>query len=292
MNLNRGPQARLFKETTMDMATHTNFGADKIKRYGWTVKDKPGKIMSLPKSMLRIDHSYQRTNLSTERIRRISSQWSWVALGAIIVGHRNGQYYVIDGQHRVRAALSRSDVIHLPCLVFETEDVSQEASGFLSANQHRGPITSIVKHRAAVVAQEPIAMIVQKACDDFGLRIKEGVTSAGYIRSVAWAHRRAAEDEETFRLVLGLAADLCAKDNITLHQRLLDGLWVIHAKIGLDDKRLTDRLREKGAKVLIEAANRAAAYYVSGGAKVWAEGMLSEINKGLRNKFALDGSEA
>jgi hypothetical protein len=77
-------------------------------------------------------------------------------------------------------------------------------------------------------------------------------------------------------------------------ERLLEGLWILHARCGegLADKRLTKRLREKGARALLDGANRAAAYYASGGGKVWAQGMLSELNKGLHRKFTMDGEEA
>lgn len=42
----------------------------------------------------------------------------------------------------------------------------------------------------------------------------------------------------------------------------------------------------------IRTANRAAAYYASGGGKVWAQGMLAELNKGLHKKLTMEGMEA
>jgi myo-inositol-1(or 4)-monophosphatase len=60
---------------------------------------------------------------------------------------------------------------------------------------------------------------------------------------------------------------------------------------GLDDKRLNRRLRDIGAEQLLEAANRAGAFYARGGAKVWADGMLNACNKGLHNKFAIGADE-
>ena len=49
-----------------------------------------------------------------------------------------------------------------------------------------------------------------------------------------------------------------------------------------------------GARALLDAANRASAYYASGGSKIWAQGMLGELNKGLqeRRRFTMDGMEA
>lgn len=51
--------------------------------------------------------------------------------------------------------------------------------------------------------------------------------------------------------------------------------------------RLFDRLKAIGAPRLVEGANKASAFFVRGGAQVWARGMLEEINKGLRNRFEM-----
>lgn len=110
-----------------------NIGASKltskIDRYGWTVKDKPGEMKMLHKSVLKVHPSYQRHALK-QKIASIASSWSWVAAGAIIVGERGGEYWVIDGQHRVLAAHNRADIDKLPCIIFVTDDVKQEARGF------------------------------------------------------------------------------------------------------------------------------------------------------------------
>lgn len=54
---------------------------------------------------------------------------------------------------------------------------------------------------------------------------------------------------------------------------------------GLNDRRLSKRLMEIGAQRLLDGATRAAAFYARGGPKVFADGMLQEINKGLHGKF-------
>ncbi len=56
---------------------------------------------------------------------------------------------------------------------------------------------------------------------------------------------------------------------------------------GLGDKRLMYRIRTKRASELLEGALRAAAYYARGGGKVFAEGMLNVLNKGLHHKFTM-----
>jgi hypothetical protein len=277
----------------MELTTHTPKGLDKVKRYGWTVQDEPGEQRMLHKDTLQIHPAYQR-DLVAQKVTEISSAWSWIALGALVVGERGGEFWVIDGQHRAAAAKRRSDITHLPCVVFKTSDVKQEARGFLTIQTMRKPVTAVAKQKAMVTAGDEVAAYVQEQCEALNLQIKGSTNSAGQIKCVAWCLKRAGEDKEVFRLVLSMAAELSAQDNMPVAERLLEGLWLLNAKCGegVADKRPTKRLREKGARALLDAANRAAAYYASGGGKVWAQGMLAELNKGLQRKFTMDGVEA
>ena len=72
-----------------------------------------------------------------------------------------------------------------------------------------------------------------------------------------------------------------------VHQILLEGLFYIHLHCSknLNDVYMRDRLMKVGVAKLIDSAKRCAAFYAKGGAKVWADGMLTELNKGIRNKM-------
>lgn len=277
----------------MELTTHTPKGVDKVKRYGWTIQDRPGELRHLHKDVLRIHPAYQR-ELIQQKVTEISAAWSWVAMGALVVGERGGEFWVIDGQHRACAAKRRSDITHLPCVVFQTNDVQEEARGFLTIQTMRKPVSSVAKQKAMVAAGDEVALFVQATCDALGLEIRPYATSAGQIKCIAWCHSRASEDKDAFREVLGLGAELCTADNMHVAERLLEGLWVLHARCGegLADKRLVRRLREKGARRLLDGIARAVAYHVSGGGKIWAQGMLSELNKGLQHKFRAEGLDA
>lgn len=277
----------------MELTTHTPQGVEKTARYGWVCKDQPGELRMLHKDVLQIHPAYQRAAVK-QKISTITAAWSWVSLGALVVGERGGEYWVIDGQHRALAAKRRSDITQLPCVVFQTADVQTEARAFLDLNTGRKPVTAVAKHKAMVAAGDPIATFVQQQCELLGLQINATSSVAGHIKSLAWCVMRATESKDSFARVLAMAAELSAKDNIAVHHRLLEGLWLLHAKCGagLDDKRLVARLRDKGGRALLDAANRASAYYAAGGGRVWAQGILSELNKGLQRKFTMDGAGA
>lgn len=277
----------------MEITTHTALGVDKTKRYGWVTKDEPGSLQMLHKDVLQVHPAYQRDVLP-EKVKAITAEWSWLSLGALVVGERGGEYWVIDGQHRTLAAKRRSDITHLPCVVFKTADVKTEARGFLDLNTGRKPVTAVAKQKAMVAAGDEVAVFVQKTCDALSVTIRPTANKAGEIKCVAWCVRRSAENAEAFTQVLAFGAEISRADNMPIPERVLEGIWILNAKCGegLADKRLAKRLREKGARALLDAANRAAAYYASGGGKVWAQGMLAEINKGLQRKFTMDGIEA
>lgn len=279
----------------MELTATTHVGGDKIKRYGWTVQDAPGEMRLLHKDTLHIHPAYQR-DLVAQKVSEISAAWSWVALGALVVGERGGEFWVIDGQHRAAAAKRRSDITHLPCVVFKTTDVKQEARGFLTIQTMRKPVSAVAKHKAMVTAGDEVAAFVQQTVDSLGLQIRPTAAKSGELKCVGRCLNRASEERETFVKVLTLGAELSAQDNMPISERVLEGIWVLNGRCGdgLADPRLVKRLREKGARTLLDAANKAAAYYASGGGRIWAQGMLSEMNKGLqeRRRFTMDGVEA
>ena len=266
-------------------------GVDKIARYGWTVADSPGKLVMLHKDVLQIHPAYQR-DANTSKVISIASQWSWISLGALVVGERSGEFWVIDGQHRALAAKRRSDITTLPCVVFATKDTRQEAQGFLDLNTGRKPVSIFAKQKAMLAAGDETAAYVSDVCAALGVEIKQSAHVAGQIKAVGWMMRRAGENREKFCAVLELASEMSEKDGVPIHEKLLEGLWYINDNCagGLADKRLAKRLKDKGALALNAAAIRAAAYFSRGGARVFAEGMLAEVNTGLQQKFSIADS--
>lgn len=276
----------------MDMSDRISSRTTKIDRYGWIVKDAPGVLMMINKRDLRINSEYQRT-LAENKVQKMSSAWSWVACNAITVGMRDGVCWVIDGQHRVAAAMRRSDVTELPCVVFEIEDVREEARGFLNINDFRKPMTSVDRLRASAVAGDDAAKQFALLCNRLGLVITANGNSPGSIKSAGWGMKRMMEDSIATTIVMELAADLSATDHIMVQEKLLGGLWYLHknCEVDLTDAKLRQRIKSRGARSLIEDASRASAFYARGGDKVWAIGMLNAVNKGLRTKFRMRGDE-
>lgn len=273
---------------TIDMSTTTHHGLDKIARYGWKVMDEPGEFRLLHKEVLQVHPSYQR-DLIPSKVTEFCSSWSWIALGALVVGERNGEFWVIDGQHRLLAAKRRSDINTLPCMVFVTDGIKEEALAFLKLNTGRKPVTAFAKQKALVTSGDETAVFVSKVCDELGIRVMKASTSPATLVCVAWCNKRAAENRDEFKRVLALVAEICSRDNIPIPEKVLEGIWHLNQKCGdgLNDKRLVRRIREKGGRALLDAAIRASSYFAAGGGRVWANGILDELNKGLQRKFLM-----
>ena len=60
---------------------------------------KYGKLNTV---QLKVDMTYQR-ELNTEMVKRIAENFNWLKVNVIKVSHRDGAYYIFDGQHTMNA---------------------------------------------------------------------------------------------------------------------------------------------------------------------------------------------
>lgn len=263
---------------------NTRTGKSKVEQYRWELKDKPGELVWLAKETLHIDHSYQR-KAKPQRVLALASRWSWVACGTITVAKRreDQRFYVVEGQHRVLAALKRADIKELPCIVFETEGAMQEAGGFFDANTNRRMPTSLEKWNAQLLRGDKNTVFVNELITKAGRKAGQ-TTGASDVRCLTAMLRAAESNRDELLRVWPLMAEVCAGK--TLHERLFDGLMWLEVNMpegeSLSDRRWRERVLRVGHQGLLDAAQRAAAFYARGGAKVWALGMLEALNKGCR----------
>ena len=262
---------------------------DKSERYAWEIMDKPGELMWIPKRELKINHKYQRPP-NGQKITLITKEFYWVGLATLTVARRHGKYWVIDGQHRLEAVQRLSKIGDVPCIVFEMENIREEAFAFLLANAGRKPVTAIEKHAAALCSGDPIAVFVQKEIDSNTLVIKKHAT-AGTIACLSLCYRLSKIDKSAFSSVLKLCTRICNGSEMSVSEKLLHALWFVNSRSvdGLGCDRLVERICKVGAQRLLDAANRASAFYKKGGETVWGKAIMEEINSNIPKKFKLKG---
>jgi hypothetical protein len=264
----------------------------KIERYGWKLLNEPGKFEMLDKNILRFDVGYQR-HLNINKARMMAASWSWMACGAISVGRRDGNNYTFDGQHRVHAARLRVDIKLLPCIVFKTTAMNEEAQGFLDANTGRRPVNAVEKFRAQVSVGHPDAVMVHGLVSSASYVVSMG-THDGAVRCVRtlleWAHSDPQMLTEMWPLVLELSA------RGPIQQRIVDPLCYLESRLRNTGDHDTEqrsilkapwreRVLRLGVRGIIDSGKTAAAYYAKGGAKVWSKGLLKALNKGARHRL-------
>lgn len=264
---------------------------DKIQHYNWKLLDEPGELRLLNKKVLRVDEQYQR-QANDAKVIAIAKAWSWLACGALLVAERAGVYFVFDGQHRALAALRRSDITNLPCVVFRTAGSKEEAEAFLRANKNRKPLNGLAKFRAATAAEQPEALLVHNLITSAGRYAAENSTGTT-VRCLARMMNHAERQPEVLKRVWPLIAEVCVGHPVP--ERVMDGLIYIENNLpegeSLMDKEWRKRVLRVGYEGLLGAANRFAAAYSKGGAKVWGLGMVEAMNKGCRTHMKLASYE-
>lgn len=264
----------------------TPSGASVPKRvkFGWSAPGDVGEFLLIDKNQINIDHANYQRAYSHGRSVLMARRFSWRRFEVIIVALRNdGSYWVIEGQHRLKAAMLRDDVTLVPCLVFLVDDIKEEAKTFVDIGTGSKALTSLDKFQPAITAGDESAILVNDLLVASDYR-PNSTSSAGSVKCLKTLVKLAKEDAEALKELWPLLVQVHAGKAI--HQRLVEGLAYLHKSSG--GRILKDpyrrRLVARGRDNLIADANKAAQAYSTGGAKVWAAGIAGQMSKGLRDE--------
>lgn len=267
----------------------TEKGMDKISHYGWNKAGDVGRLVWIDKTLLKVNHDYQRENIAKERVLKIAKNWMWPACGVLVVAKKDDGLFVVDGQHRLLAAMKRSDCNELPCIVFDLEELSDEAKAFLEINTNRNAAPVVDKIKALTIAGDEDAALVLDLIEQSN-RVPAKASSPTTVSCLHAMYMLAKQDRDLLTNIWPLVTHLCEGESI--HNKLLLGLAYIEKRMGDGSSLTTGKWRRRvidvGREALLRAANEASAYYARGGAGIWAAGIEKAINKGLRNRLPVD----
>lgn len=139
----------------------------------------------LPFSALSVNKRVQRAIIPA-RVKKLSAEWLFRAVGVITISRRDGVNYIVDGQHRWAAALELGHgTSKVPCRVYTDLSEEEEAALFLVLNDARA-VSELEKYRVGLVANDPVCIGVRDILAKHGLRIGTG-SQDGTVRCVSKA---------------------------------------------------------------------------------------------------------
>jgi hypothetical protein len=214
------------------------------------------------------------------------------------VGKRqDGTFWAIDGQHRKLAADKRTDIVTLPCEVFEISGIVDEARKFRVINTARTGMKSVERFKADCVAEDALSLKVKQIIEGDGYRAAHGggQHSVGCVSVIAKA---VAADESAARAAWGICAKLSAGEPIV--DSVFDGLFYLERHLrktgdqrnaSLADRHNLTSLLMAGLPAVRKRIAESRAFYAGGGAKVYAAGIVNLLNHGRstrRIEFSLE----
>lgn len=145
----------------------------------------PPSVENRNPSELRLDDSYQRSTdngASQALIRKIANGWDWRMCLPLVVSKRDdGSLWVIDGQHRLAAALLRGDIPFLPCVVGIYGSVADEAAMFVAMNRARKPMNRLDDFHAAIASGDSEAIEITRLITDAGFTVSRKTGSQSWV---------------------------------------------------------------------------------------------------------------
>lgn len=181
------------------------------------------------------------------------------ALGFPVLSHRDGNYYIVDGQHRIAALkmIGWGDQ-QIQCEVYEGLSEADEAGLFLRRDSRRA-IQAFDKFRIGVVAEREAETEIDRVVRAQGLRVSQDgdPRSIGAVGALLKVHRNSGS------VVLGrdlrLLRDGFPDDELAFRRELIEGAGLVCSRYNgdLDDealKRKLAALRGGASTVLVKAA--------------------------------------
>ena len=173
----------------------------------------PGRLTLLNTGRLISGMRYQR-KVEKRIVNKLVREWNPVLLTPLVVSHREGRYYLVDGQHRV-AAMRRiyGGDVKTECVVHEGLTVQQEADLYIRFD---GSIKRITKRQS-------VKAMLESSSDTRPQVIKGLLKEAGF----HWAlkGRNPANYYINVTSTLFRAYDLLGPDNFRRLFIMLAGTW-------------------------------------------------------------------
>lgn len=258
---------------------------DKVERYDWADPGDRGQQRLVDINLLRIDHSYQRREVSEKNTLATAKDFNWNSFGTLVVMQRgDGGLYVVDGQQRLMACRRRGDIDRVPCIVFHSHGPEHEAQAFRSLNVCRKPVSSTQKFIAADAAGIQPERQISEWLSSNGLHITnsgeevDGISFPAHLLSTwKYGENEAKEAIKLQREIIG---------GLSMNHAIHNGIWWL-LRNGVNVRAERSKLTQMGGKDALLRAIRVMQIQTgrNGSIKISGLGILSLVNHKRRNKI-------
>lgn len=120
------------------------------------------------------------------RVKKYSKCFDWDIFGVPLVSMRSGEYWIIDGQHRIEL-LKLMGVEEVLCQIICGLSYEEEAEKFVKLNSERGSLTSNQKFHARVESKEELALKIVDILQQCGFYYAKtaGLKKDNYISAIS-----------------------------------------------------------------------------------------------------------
>jgi hypothetical protein len=211
------------------------------------------KVVYIPLSCL-APHPRVQRRLKQRHVDRLAASFDpelfgclKVVPGRVVAGVQH--YYVVDGQHRLMAALAwlGDDTQSVPCRVSHARNDAEAAEAFIGANTGMA-LKSIDLFMQRVIAREDVAVAVNAVVEGAGLVIGYGGSGAVTASSSCERLYRKAGGAEALTRSLTILREAWNGRRNAYHQSLIGGLGDLILEHGdrVADAELSAKLKRKG----------------------------------------------
>lgn len=250
---------------------------------------------------IKIDMSYQR-KLNELKVRQIIKNFDMNAFGSLLINKRDNDddFYLIDGQHRSKAAKQKSLII-APCNILHGLTQQEEADLFVQLNSIRYQIKSIDKFKAKVTSDDKTSLEIVEIMNQYGFKpnhLNNGNISTrkrGYITNVSSLEKIYNQKGSIYlEAVLRIISSAWKNNDGTfdpdaLKRDTIEGIYSFvvkgYNKSNFDENKLINKLKKAAAITFINGQNRNLSIFGKGKSNNYAKAVLETYNQ--NNKYKL-----
>lgn len=208
---------------------------------------------------LSIDNSYQR-HVVQRLVDLIASNYNPLLAGKIVVSHRNGNSFVVDGQQRWHGARG-AGINSMAAIGITGLGQVEEANLFLALNHGRVAVRAIDNFRAAYVAGEMFAVVINEVVENLGGRIwglNQPISDSDLqaVEALRWVYTRGGRRglEETLQINRAAFGELTSATAPGLLVKAIFAVISMHRE-EVDRDRLARQIAAKGPAQLANLAH-------------------------------------